>query len=135
GVRVIADVTGDPVDLDRFGPDLRSLATRLGVVRVVFDPYDEHLARHFRKPVPMNGRDYANACATFARELEGGRLHHEASGQIGDDRAWATRRSLPGGAWMAVKAKDERPITALLAAIRAIGSAYGPVSIGRARIY
>jgi hypothetical protein len=130
GLEVVADVTGDPIDLDRFGPDLRAQAAKLGVAKVVFDPYDEHLARHFLKPIPMNGRDFANACGSFVRLIEGGRLRWqtETTELVGTDLPWTTKRHVGPNAWMAVRANEERPITAMLAAIRAVGAAYRPAS-------
>lgn len=134
-LRLVADVSGDPVDIDSFGPELREMAARLRVMRVVFGPYDEHLARHFRKPHPMNGREFVNACGTFARLLEGGRLHWQDSEAIGADLPWATKRMVGPAAWQAVKAKEERPITAVLAAIRAVGEVYASRTNTVARIY
>jgi len=136
GIEIVADVKGDPIDLDRFGPDLRRHAQTLGVSKVVFDPYDEHLARHFRRAVPMNGRDYSNACGRFVQALEAGTLHWRGEGDpIGADLPYATKRTVARDAWMAVKAREDRPVTALLAAIRALGAAYRPTPIGTARIF
>lgn len=125
GMRLVADVTGDPIDLGLFGPELRAMAGGLRASQVVYDPYDEQLARYFLKPRPMNGRDFANACGVFVRAVEGRRLRWSDAEAIGDDLAYTTKRAVGRGAWMAVKAKDDRPITAVLAAIRAIGAVAG----------
>lgn len=135
GMRLVADVTGNPIDTDRFGPDLVKLARTLGAFIVVHDPYDEQLSRHFRKARPVNGREFAGACGAFVRAIEGGRLHHRESEAIGDDLGWTQKRPVGPGAWMAIKRNDEHPITAALAAIRAVGAVSGPVQSGIARIY
>ena len=60
--RVVADVTGHPIDTKVLGPDLRAIAKRLGARQVAYDPWtDLDLARHFAKPEALGGRDYANA--------------------------------------------------------------------------
>jgi hypothetical protein len=139
GLEVFADVTGDPIDLSTFGPELRRRAAQLGVTRIVFDPYDEHLARFFRNPVAMNGRDFANACATFVRLVESEQLrwrtHPELGDVIGRDLPRTTKRGVGPGAWMAVRTSDDQPITAVLAAIRAVGSAFKPPITAGPRIF
>lgn len=132
-VSLVADVTGDPIDLGLLGPELKAAAIGLGVSRVVYDPYDEQLARYFGKAQPMNGRDFANACGVFVRAIERKRIRWSAAEMIGDDLAYTTKRHIGVGAWMAVKAREDRPITAALAAIRAVGSVAGPTP-GTARI-
>lgn len=125
-LRVIADVTGDPIDLDRFGPELKALATKLRIYRVAYSPYDEHLARFFLKPLKMDALAYANASGTFVRLLEGGQLHWENAEAVGEDLPWATRHTVGPGAWVAVKRTDDHPITAVRAAIQAVGLASAP---------
>jgi len=133
---IAADATGDPtVDLDAAGRDIVALGNRMRVSKVVYDPYDEHLARHFRKPVPMNGRDFANACGGFVNLLETGRLHWTGASAVGVDLGNATRKAVGPGAWMAVKAKEDVPITAALAAIRAVGAVRMPRPLSAPRIY
>ena len=125
--RVIADVTGDPIDTDRLGADLRDEAIRAGVVQVFYDPVtDSDLARHFRESKTLNGREYANASELFARSVAGGRLRWDGAENVADDLAWAARKPHESGAWMVVKAKADRPITALLATVRAVWQAAGP---------
>lgn len=128
GLRVIADVTGEPIDVDALGAPMRELAIRLGVPTVGFDPLtDTALARHFKDSKGIAGQDFANACATFVRLLDGGKLHWENADQITDDLSWAARRPYEGlsGAWKAVKTREDRPVTALFAAIRAVDLASG----------
>jgi hypothetical protein len=119
GLRVVADVTGDPIDVDRLGPELRDLSTRLRVGEVIFDPYtDADLARYFRKASPMNGIAYANASARFAQLIETGRLRHEGSDALDTDLRWTGQRPL-GRGWIAIKTHEDHPVTGVLAAIRA----------------
>lgn len=134
-VAVIRDVTGSPIDTDRFGPDLKQLAMRLGVTSVAFDSWtDSDLARHLDNAKPIISREYANASENFARVLDSGRLRWAEAEQITEDLAWAARKPHESGAWMAVKANEERPITAVLAAIRAVWLASAP-KVSAPRLY
>lgn len=128
GSRVIADVFGDPIDISRLGADLREVALRAGVARVGFDPVtDAELAKYFKHTDPVTGAKFANASALFVTTATGGRLAWDRGDEIGLDLKWAGRKAHETpGAWTAVKAKDDRPITALLAAIRAVWLASGP---------
>jgi len=127
GLRVVAEVTGAPINVDRLGPDLRQAALKLGAVSIAFDPWtDADLARHFSNAKPLTGRDYANASENFVRMIESGRLRWADADQVSSDLAWTARKPHESGAWQAVKARDDRPITAALAAIRAVWLASGP---------
>ena len=126
-IRLDADVTGEPIDVERLGPELNERAIRAGVTDVVFDPWtDTDLARYFRKSRPINGREFAEASSGFVRLIESSRLRWDTSEQIGEDLNWTARKPHESGAWMAVRAKDDRPITAALAAIRASWVASAP---------
>jgi len=127
GCRVVADVTGTPIDTDRLGPDLRQAALRLGATRIAFDLWtDRDLARHLKDAKALTGQEYANACENFVRMIESGRLRWTDADQVTSDLAWTARRPHESGAWQAVKARDDRPITAAFAAIRAVWLASGP---------
>jgi phage terminase large subunit-like protein len=127
GLRVIADVTGDPIDTDRLGPDLRQAAVKLGTVKIAFDPWtDKELARHLRIAKPLTGQEFANASENFVRVIESGRLRWDDADAVSYDLAWTARKAHETGAWSAVRARDDRPITASLAAIRAVWLASGP---------
>jgi hypothetical protein len=127
-LRVLADVTGDPIDLDRFGPELKALAARLRVSRVIYSPYDADLARFWvmPKPIRMDTLAYANASAAFVRLIEGGQLHWQDAEAISGDLPWTTRHTVGPGGFVAVKSKEDRPITAVRAAIEAVGVASAP---------
>lgn len=127
GCRVAADVVGSPINVDRLGPDLRQLALRLGAVGIAFDPWtDTDLSRHLPNAKPLTGREFANASENFVRMIESGRLRWTDADQVTADLAWTARKPHESGAWQAVKARDDRPITAALAAIRAVWLASGP---------
>lgn len=127
GLRVIADVTGDPIDTDRLGPDLRQAAVKLGALKIAFDPWtDKELARHLKIAKPITGQEFANASENFVRVIESGRLRWDDADAVSYDLAWTARKAHETGAWSAVRARDDRPITASLAAIRAVWLASGP---------
>ena len=136
-IQVVADVTGDPISVDAFGPDLRALAAQRRVFEIAYDPWtDVDLARHLMRARTMNGRDYATASVTFARLVDERKLRmdDETSEIVGRDLARLTRRSAQGGAFMAVRSNEQEPATAALAAIRAVALVAIPTS-GVARIY
>ena len=128
GLRIIADVIGEPIDVDRLGPDLRQATAKLGALSVAFDPAtDADLARHLRNAKPLNGSVYVNASELFLRIVDSGRLRWEDADQVTADLPWLVRKVTNGtGAWQAVKAREDRPITAALAAIRAVWLACEP---------
>jgi len=125
--RVVADVTGDPIDTGRLGRDLLQLALKCGVSATSYGAWtDADLAKHFRKAKSLDGREFANASENFVRLVESRRLRWDLADQIGEDLAWTARKPHESGAWMAVKASEDRPATAALAAIRAVWLASGP---------
>jgi hypothetical protein len=138
GVRVVAEVygtPGKPIDVDVFGTELRDFARGLNVRTVGFAPWtDADLARYFPTAKPLDGRTWAVASEAFARMVEGGRVHWDGGTEVGDDLAWTVRKAHEGGAWHAVKAKDDRPITAALAAVRAVWLASDPKPSGSLRV-
>jgi hypothetical protein len=127
GLRVVADVHGDPIDTDALGRDLRQAAMRLGVTKIAFDPWtDADLARYFKQAKPLIGRDYANASAKFVTLIESGQLRWDDADAVSYDLAWTARKPHESGGWQAVKARDDRAIPAALAAIRATWLVSGP---------
>ncbi len=127
GLRIIADVTGDPIDTDRLGPALRQAAVKLGALKIAFDPWtDKELARHLKIGKPITGQEFANATANFVQVIESGQLRWDDADAVSYDLAWTARKVHETGAWSAVRAREDRPITASLAAIRAVWLASGP---------
>lgn len=128
GLRLLFDVTGHPINTDALGKDLREMAARMGVAVVGFDPLtDAELAKFFKKAEPISGGKYANATARFVTVVAARRLRWHDVGQVTDDLTWTARKPHDeSGSYQAVRANDDRPITAALAAIRAVWLASGP---------
>jgi hypothetical protein len=129
-MRLLFDVTGHPIDTDRLGKDIVTKARELGVRRVAFDGLtDVALADQFKviRKVPIVGQKFANACSSFAERIEGATLVWADSAAVGDDLAFTSRKPHEeSGTFVAVRADDDRPITASLAAIRAVWLASAP---------
>jgi hypothetical protein len=127
-LRLLFDVPGDPIDTDRLGKDLKTKARELGVLRVGFDPLtDVQLAKHFGRTEPINGQKFANASARFVAVVEGHQLRWEDCAAVGSDLTWTARKAHDeSGSFQAVRGDDTRPITAALAAIRAVWLASAP---------
>jgi hypothetical protein len=130
GMRVEADVTGDPIDLDRLAADLMPRAQAAGIQIVGFDSWtDQHLARYFPQAEAIVGPTFANASERFVRLLETGGLHWQAADAISDQLPYASRKSTQGTAWVAEASDSSRPITAVLAGIRAVWLASNPQTL------
>lgn len=133
-VRPIADVTGAPVDVSRFGAALLAEQHEIRAFGVAYDPWtDGELARYFKGAKPLNGQSFADASATFSRLVETGKLRWDGEDVIGPDLVWTVQRA-SGRSFMAVPADDEHPITAVEAAIRAVWLAVSPTATAPARI-
>jgi hypothetical protein len=126
--QLLAHATGNPIDLDTFGRDTEEKARSVKVTGVAFDPWtDQALARYLSVAKPLQGAEWANASERFVRAVEGGWLRHASSGEISADLAFTVRKVGEGGKFTAVKALEDRPITAALAAVRAVWLASSPV--------
>jgi hypothetical protein len=127
-LRLLYDVTGHPIDPDRLGADLRATARELRVGRVGFDPLtDVALAKFFRRGEPIAGAKYANASARFVTAIESEKLAWHDAEAVGTDLGWTARKPHDeSGSFQAVRADDDRPITAALASIRAVWLASQP---------
>lgn len=124
---ILKEAVGDPIDTDLLGRDLKQMALKLGVTQVAYDSWtDADLARYLDNAKPLISREFANASVNFAQVLEAGRLKWNNADSITDDLAWTSRKPHESGAWMAVKASEDRPITASLAAVRAVWLASAP---------
>lgn len=124
-VDVVLDVTGDPVDVDRLGPELKALAKAQRVGAVAFDPQtDADLARHLERTHAITQRDYASATERFVRLVAGrGLTVHDPGGILANDLEHTTKRAMTAGTAIAVKAGSDMTNTAAEAAIRAVWKA------------
>lgn len=135
GLRLTFNVTGSPIDTDALGLDIKRHASKVNAAHVGFDPMtDAELAKYLRKPDKVAGPVFANASAQFANLVNAGRLRWTDCEAVSDDLTWTSRKTNDEGRFEAVRAKDDRPITASLAAIRAVWLASGPKP-AVARIY
>jgi hypothetical protein len=132
GLRLAADVQGDPVDVDRAGAALRDLADQLGVVAVGYSPAsDRDLARYLEAPgverQAISGQLLASASSRFVATLEAGRLTWSDAELVGQDLAFTVRKRLAGaGTFQAIPGRPDHPIPAALAAIYAVWLATTP---------
>lgn len=136
-LRLLLDVTGAPIDVDRVGEALRELQSKHNAMGVGYDPLtDAQLVRYLvRKPEAVAGQKHANASARFVGAVSSATLAWQDADAVTDDLTWTTRKPHDeSGSFQAVRADDERPITAALAAIRAVWLASGP-PLGEARIW
>lgn len=120
--------TGAPIATDRLGPDLKELARQHKALTTGFDPMtDAALIRFLPRSTPITGQQYANASARFVTAVEGGALRWADCASVTTDLTWTTRKVHDEkGAFEAVRGDDTRPITATLAAIRAVWLASEP---------
>jgi hypothetical protein len=132
----VADVTGSPIDIDAFGPELVKKAQEWRVSVTGFDPYtDVDLIRYFRRNHKIIGRDYALASESFARRtLDHQFVVDDDRELIATDLARTIRKPSQYGTFIAVKA-DDVPNTAAEAAVRAAWLAVNkPTFLGPARV-
>lgn len=126
-LRMLLNVTGSPVDLEAVGIEVRNLAKRYGVKSVGLGPMeDKELAKYFKKPDMLSGPTWANASARFRSIVDAGKLRWADCDPVTDDLTWTASKPNGEGSYHAVRASDDRPITASLAAIRAVWLASGP---------
>jgi hypothetical protein len=125
---LVADVTGDPIDMSRLGPDLLALAKARKVRAVIFDPWtDADLARYFRKSTPVGGRDYAAATEKLVTLAQSKQLVIRDPARIFDrDLAHTVRSNARGGTFTAIKDGPDVTNTTTEAAIRAAWVASAP---------
>ena len=85
---------------------------------------------------PITGGEFANASARFALAVASRKLRWHDADAVTDDLVWTTKKPHDeSGSYQAVRAQDDRPITAALAAIRAVWMASTPPRTGKAKVY
>lgn len=125
-----SNVTADPIDTDQFGKDVKALAQSIGATEVAFDPLtDKEVVKYLRKGLvkPVTGQEFAAASAQFVNIVNSEKLRWQGADAVTDDLTWTSRKPTGDGSYHAVRAIDDRAITASLAAIRAVWRASGPV--------
>lgn len=134
GFRLLLEATGNPINPDTLGRDLKEKARLLGVQMTGFDPLtDAVLAKHFPRVEPISGAKFANHSAAFVMAIDARTVQWDHAAAVGDDLTWTARKQHDDtGSFQAVRADDEHPITAALAAIRAVGMASAPRPAPRA---
>ena len=127
-VQSLLEGTGNPIHTPSLGEELRKLAAARGIRRIGYDPItDAELAKYFKKPEAVTGRPFANHTSTFVELVASRRLRWTDADAVTSDLVWTAKKEHDeSGVYQAVRAKDDRPITASLAAIRAVGLASGP---------
>lgn len=124
GLRSAIEGTGNPIATGQLMDDVKALATDLGIRadRIGYDPLtDAILTKYFKKPKPIGGQLFSNASAIFTNHVRAGRIRWADADPVTDDLTWTSRKDdHETGSYQAVRAQDDRPITAALAAIRAV---------------
>lgn len=117
----LLEAQGAPIDVAAFGADVQALKLKHGAKRVAYSSMtDEDAARYVRGAEHLDGKEYASASEFFARAVMQGRIAWDAGGvHIANDMKWAARKPIGSGSWTVGPADPERPITAILAAVRA----------------
>jgi hypothetical protein len=128
-LELLEDVSGDPVDTDAIGRRLKEISDKRSA-KVGFDPLaDQELVKYVKKDraTSISGQKYAAASAQFMNLVAAGRLVHQDADPVGDDLTWTAKKpDGTDGSFHAVRANDDRPITASLASIRAVWLSSGP---------
>ena len=123
----VKEAEGAPIDVDLLGRDLKALTTELRARKIGFASWtDSALARYMPRAAAVDGKEYANASVLFSQLVNTGRLVWADADHISEDLSWTSRKPHDSGSWMAVPATPERPITSVLAAIRAVYLAAAP---------
>jgi hypothetical protein len=127
GLRSLYEASG-PIPMSRVGVELRDLARAKGARMVGLDPMtDGELGKFFAKTKSITGAAYAAACSEFVNRVTGDGLRWTDCAAVTEDLTWTARKENDEtGVYQAVRANDDRPVTAVLAAIRAVALATGP---------
>jgi hypothetical protein len=129
----LLEATGAPIDTATLGPDIQALKMQHGAKRVAYASWtDKDLERHVRGAEALDGKEFAAASEFFARSVMQGRLAVDGLARgITADIKWSARKPHDSGSWIVTPADPERPITGVLAAVRAVWMASQPRSTPR----
>lgn len=124
---ILSDVVARPLNTSVIGRELRDEALTRHIAKVGFDPMtDAELAKYFKATKSISGNEFANATSNFVTRVQSGGLRWVDADSVGTDLGWTSRKENDEtGSYQAVRANDDRPITAALAAIRAVWLASG----------
>ena len=124
----LIEATGDPIDALALAEDIQALAKTHGAKKSAYASWtDKDLARNVRGSEALDGKEFAAASEFFARSVMQGRLAVDAKARdISGDVKWSARKPHDSGSWIVTPADPERPITGMLAAVRAVWLASQP---------
>jgi hypothetical protein len=130
-IKELFDVKVSEEGLDDLGEDAMKTARRLGAAQVGHDDRtDRAFARHFKtRAKAIIGKDFDQASVAFVQAVERNEIRWFDGEHITEDLKSTSRKDNDEtGTYHAVKSKDDVPITAALAAIRAfwLASASSP---------
>lgn len=126
GVRPVIDVTGEPVSAQKFAEVVKEEQKSYRAFLVAYDPWtDGDAAKLFQKTKGINGRDYAGASVAFANLVATGKIQWDGDDVIGPDLPWTIQKAAGDRSFMAIPAQEDHPVTAVEAAIRAVGEVVG----------
>jgi hypothetical protein len=137
-LRMLGDFTGSadgkPIDTDKLGRIIKEQAREHRAQGLGFDPMtDTALSRFADRSHPISATTFANASARFVTAIAAGTLRWTDAAPVTEDLLYTTRKvNDEKGSFEAVRGKDDRPITASLAAIRAVWLASDPPKTKRA---
>lgn len=135
-LQLLFDVTGNPINADKLGRDLRLAAKKHNVTTVGFHPLtDGVLAKYFPRTAPVAGQKHALASARFVQLVESGHLRWADCAPVSTDLTWTARKEHDEtGSFQAVRADDDRPITAALSSLWAVYLASDPPFVRKPRV-
>jgi hypothetical protein len=137
-LKEVFDVAVDEDGLDDLGTDAMAMARRMGVPTVGYDDLtDRAFARHFaKKAKAVIGKDFVNASMAFVGAVERNEIRWVDGEHITQDLKSTSRKDNDEtGTFYAVRSKEDLPVTAALAAIRAYWLASGNLLNGRPKVY
>lgn len=121
----------DSADVDDIGPRLRRAAMKQRARNIAFGgATDMALGRHLPAAKALDGREYANASSNFRTLVQGGLVRWVDGDRLAEDLTHVITKPAADGSLVAVKNGDQ-PVTAALAAIRALWLASAPRQVPR----
>ena len=128
GIRLLYEAIGDPIDIPAFAKAIKDKAAKARVSKTAYDPItDRELAKYLPNAEPLGGQKFAAGSQLFVQLTKARHLRWDDADALSDDLLFTAKKANDEtGSFQAVRAEDGRPITAALAAIRAVALASGP---------